>query len=65
MKGQIGIGTSFDLGFRELVILKTKIQVYYLTGLTMADKTVKNSPSNCKILVSTIENKTKYCSPKK
>ncbi|WP_425509025.1 spore germination protein [Virgibacillus doumboii] len=33
MKDKIGIGTSFDLGFRELVILKKKIQIYYLTGL--------------------------------
>lgn len=33
MKGEIGVGTSFDVGFRELVLLKKKIQIYYLTGL--------------------------------
>ncbi|MFB4166377.1 spore germination protein [Virgibacillus sp. JSM 102003] len=33
MKDRIGIGTSFDLGFREIIILKKKIQIYYLTGL--------------------------------
>ncbi|WP_077326785.1 spore germination protein [Virgibacillus siamensis] len=33
MKDKIGLGTSFDLGFRELTLLKTKVQIYYLTGL--------------------------------
>jgi len=33
MKDRIGIGTSFDMGFRELIVLKTKIEIYYVTGL--------------------------------
>lgn len=33
MKDKIGLGTSFDLGFRELTLLKTTVQIYYLTGL--------------------------------
>ncbi|ASN07367.1 spore germination protein [Virgibacillus necropolis] len=34
MKEQVGAGLSFDLGFRELIIMKKKIQLYYVTGLT-------------------------------
>ncbi|ASK63293.1 spore germination protein [Virgibacillus phasianinus] len=34
MKEQIGTGKSFDLGFREIIIMKKKIQLYYVTGLT-------------------------------
>src|SRR5699024_10854289 len=33
MKYNFGLDTSFDLGFLELVVLKTKIQLYYVTGL--------------------------------
>ncbi|MFC4557438.1 spore germination protein [Virgibacillus kekensis] len=33
MKDNIGLGKSFDLGFRELIILKKKVHLYYLTGL--------------------------------
>ncbi|MFA1822805.1 spore germination protein [Virgibacillus oceani] len=33
MKEKLGLGVSYDLGFRELIILKNKVQVYYLTGL--------------------------------
>lgn len=33
MKDKIGIDTSFDLGFREIIVLKKKIQIYYVTGL--------------------------------
>lgn len=33
MKTRLGIGVSFDLGFRELVLLKRNIQIYYVTGL--------------------------------
>ncbi|GAA5415418.1 spore germination protein B1 [Paraliobacillus ryukyuensis] len=33
MKKRLGIGTSFDIGFREMTILDQKIQLYYLTGL--------------------------------
>lgn len=34
MKEQVGTGLSFDLGFREIIIMKKKIQLYYVTGLT-------------------------------
>lgn len=33
MKKRLGLGVSYDLGFRELIILKEKVHVYYLTGL--------------------------------
>ncbi|MBB6455299.1 stage V sporulation protein AF [Salirhabdus euzebyi] len=33
MKEHIGIGVSFDLGYRKLTILKKEIDIYYLTGL--------------------------------
>lgn len=33
MKNRIGIDVSYDLGFRELIVLKDKIQIYYLNGL--------------------------------
>ncbi|WP_200411237.1 spore germination protein [Virgibacillus salexigens] len=33
MEKRLGIGVSFDLGFREVVLLKRKVQVYYVTGL--------------------------------
>nr|WP_236686933.1 spore germination protein [Ornithinibacillus contaminans] len=33
MKERVGVGTSFDVGFREIVILKTNVQLYYVTGL--------------------------------
>ncbi|TFJ93766.1 spore germination protein [Lentibacillus salicampi] len=33
MKDRVGLDTSFDFGFRELTVLKTKIQLYYVTGL--------------------------------
>ncbi|MGP4041389.1 spore germination protein [Gracilibacillus sp. D59] len=37
MKSRLGIGVSFDVGFRELTILKKKIQLYYVTGLIDTD----------------------------
>lgn len=33
MEDRVGIGTSFDIGFREIVVLKTKLDMYYVTGL--------------------------------
>lgn len=33
LKEKVGVGTSFDLGFRQLKILKKDVQLYYLTGL--------------------------------
>ncbi len=32
MEERVGVGVSFDLEYRELVILKRKIQLYYLNG---------------------------------
>ncbi|RDW22001.1 spore germination protein [Oceanobacillus chungangensis] len=33
LKEHLGIGLSFDVGFREIIILKKKVQLYYVTGL--------------------------------
>lgn len=33
MKERLGIEVSYDVGFRELIILKNKIQLYYVNGL--------------------------------
>ncbi|MCZ0701815.1 stage V sporulation protein AF [Natronobacillus azotifigens] len=33
METRVGVGTSFDVGFREVIILKKKVQLYYLNGL--------------------------------
>jgi stage V sporulation protein AF len=33
MEKRIGLNVSFDVGFREIIILKQKVQLYYVTGL--------------------------------
>lgn len=33
MKERVGVGVSYDLGFREIIVLKRKIQLYYLNGM--------------------------------
>ncbi|WP_157037632.1 spore germination protein [Ornithinibacillus californiensis] len=33
LKERVGVGTSFDVGFRTITILKTEVQLYYVTGL--------------------------------
>ncbi|SER14625.1 stage V sporulation protein AF [Gracilibacillus ureilyticus] len=33
LKSKLGLDVSFDVGFRELTILKKKVQLYYVTGL--------------------------------
>ena len=33
MKERVGVGVSYDLGFRELIVLKSKTQLYYLNGM--------------------------------
>ncbi|MEN1969108.1 spore germination protein [Lentibacillus sp. N15] len=33
MEKHVGINVSFDVGFREVTVLKTKVQLYYLNGL--------------------------------
>ncbi|WP_067728198.1 spore germination protein [Oceanobacillus damuensis] len=33
MEERIGMGDSFDVGFREIIILKRKVHLYYVTGL--------------------------------
>ncbi|CQR46739.1 Spore germination protein B1 [Paraliobacillus sp. PM-2] len=30
---RLGLGTSFDIGFREIILLDQKVQLYYVTGL--------------------------------
>lgn len=33
LEDRLGVGVSFDVGFREIIILKKKVQLYYVTGL--------------------------------
>jgi len=33
MKKRVGVGVSFDVDFREISVLKTNLQLYYLNGL--------------------------------
>lgn len=33
MKERVGVGVSFDVGHRTLIILKKKVEIYYTTGL--------------------------------
>lgn len=33
MRQRVGVGTSFDAEYREIVVLETKVQLYYLNGL--------------------------------
>ncbi|WP_305852316.1 spore germination protein [Virgibacillus sp. MSJ-26] len=33
MENRVGAGTSYDVDFRDLIILKTEVQLYYLNGL--------------------------------
>ncbi|WP_188383000.1 spore germination protein [Ornithinibacillus halotolerans] len=33
LKERVGVGTSFDVGFRSITLIKTDIQLYYVTGL--------------------------------
>ncbi|WP_010531188.1 spore germination protein [Lentibacillus jeotgali] len=33
MKKRVGIDLSFDLGYREIIVLKKKVQIYYSNGL--------------------------------
>ncbi|WP_066193116.1 MULTISPECIES: spore germination protein [Gracilibacillus] len=33
LTNHLGIDVSFDIGFRELIVLKRKVQLYYVTGL--------------------------------
>lgn len=66
MKEEIGTGLSFDLGFRELIIMKKKIQLYYVTGLTDSSVTlevikklieINDSESNKKKIPEIIKNR--------
>ncbi|HLQ70991.1 MAG TPA: spore germination protein, partial [Bacillota bacterium] len=34
MTEHLGIGVSFDVNFRQISVLKTKTQLYYVNGLT-------------------------------
>ncbi|GAB2574224.1 spore germination protein [Gracilibacillus alcaliphilus] len=37
LTNRLGIGLSFDVDFRELIILKKKVQLYFVTGLVDGD----------------------------
>ncbi|PAD22107.1 spore germination protein [Terribacillus saccharophilus] len=37
MKERVGVGVSFDVGHRTLIILKKKVEIYYTTGLADAE----------------------------
>ncbi|MGM8366699.1 spore germination protein [Virgibacillus sp. W0181] len=54
MKNRIGADISFDIGFRELVILKRQIQLYFVNGL-VDDATVVEI---IKILIEINDNET-------
>lgn len=41
MKDRIGTDVSYDVGFRELIILKQKIQIYYVNGLCDSELVVE------------------------
>lgn len=46
LKSKLGIGVSFDVGFRELVVLKKRIQLYYVTGLVDTDFVIEIMKKN-------------------
>ncbi|SEN41140.1 stage V sporulation protein AF [Amphibacillus marinus] len=33
MQEHVGVGVSFDVGFREIILLKQRVHIYYLNGL--------------------------------
>jgi stage V sporulation protein AF len=37
LESKLGLNVSFDVGFRELIVLKKKVQLYYVTGLVDSD----------------------------
>src|SRR5690625_7971379 len=39
MRTEMGVGTSYDIDFRELFVLDRKVQLYYINGL-VDDKTI-------------------------
>src|SRR5690625_1881912 len=39
MRTEMGVGTSYDVDFRELIVLNRKVQLYYINGL-VDDKTI-------------------------
>ncbi|WP_067837485.1 spore germination protein [Amphibacillus sediminis] len=41
MKEKVGVGKSFDLGFREIILRKQRVHVYYTTGLCDASIVVE------------------------
>ncbi|WP_240468650.1 spore germination protein [Gracilibacillus sp. YIM 98692] len=41
MESKLGIGVSFDVGFREIKILKKDVQLYYVTGLVDTDYVIE------------------------
>ncbi|MDY0405653.1 spore germination protein [Virgibacillus sp. 179-BFC.A HS] len=41
MKERVGVGKSYDFGYREVVILKRKVQLYYVNGLVESSIVVR------------------------
>src|SRR5699024_6553727 len=41
MKKRLGIDVSYDVGFREEIVLKQKVHIYYLNGLTDSEVVVE------------------------
>src|SRR5690625_4486603 len=39
MRTELGVGVSYDVDFRELIVLERKVQLYYINGL-VDDKTI-------------------------
>ncbi|MFD1850539.1 spore germination protein [Oceanobacillus bengalensis] len=66
MEEKLGIGVSFDVGFREIILLKKKVQLYYVTGLCDASVIqellkqlvdINDSESNARKLPEIVENR--------
>ncbi|MBP1969657.1 stage V sporulation protein AF [Virgibacillus natechei] len=66
MKERLGLDVSFDVDFRELIVLKEKIHIYYVTGLCdtaviqeLLKKLVEinDNESNTKKVFETVENR--------
>lgn len=66
MEDRLGMGLSFDVGYRELIILKRKVHIYYVTGLCDTSVTqeimemliyINDNETNYKKLPEIIENR--------
>ncbi|MDC3415425.1 spore germination protein [Aquibacillus salsiterrae] len=66
MKDRVGVGTSFDVGYRKLSLLKKETDLYYLTGLCDSSLIVElikklveinDNESNVRKLADIVENR--------